>query len=195
MYSESVMNWFEDHLPTFDVDVDKHSRTLRVRKYSQICLLLSFIIICIIIPLLNCLLITNKFFKICHHLKHHVFNRRSWVHKTHMYHNQSLQLCLACFVFTTIFIVQGVNRDLLEITKRMGRISVALMPPLLFLTLRPSPLPHTLYLALLPLHKWFPGLSYSNLSYTHGFTFITCTLMARCMSRWKSYLTFMGFLP
>lgn len=154
MYSESVMNWFEDHLPTFDVDVDKHSRTLRVRKYSQICLLLSFIIICIIIPLLNCLLITNKFFKICHHLKHHVFNRRSWVHKTHMYHNQSLQLCLACFVFTTIFIVQGVNRDLLEITKRMGRISVALMPPLLFLTLRPSPLPHTLYLALLPLHKW-----------------------------------------
>lgn len=31
---------------------------------------------------------------------------------------------------------------------------MALMPPLLFLTLRPSPLPNTLYLALLPFHKW-----------------------------------------
>ncbi|CAI4045868.1 hypothetical protein SKDZ_12G1000 [Saccharomyces kudriavzevii ZP591] len=154
MGSKSITGWFKEHLPTFDVDVDKHFRTLRVRKYSQICLLISFIIICVVIPSTNCLLLTNKFFKICHHLKHHVFNRRSWIHKTHMYHKQSLQLCLACLVFTSIFVFQGANRDLLEITKRMGRISVALMPPLLFLTLRPSPLPHTLYLALLPLHKW-----------------------------------------
>lgn len=154
MNLKSIVSWFKEHLPSFDVDVDKHFRTLRVRKYSQICLLISFIIICVIIPLMNYLLLTDKFFKICHHLKHHVFNRRSWVHKTRMYHKQSLQLCLICFVFTSFFVIQGANGDLLEITKRMGRISLALMPPLLFLTLRPSPLPHTLYLALLPLHKW-----------------------------------------
>jgi hypothetical protein len=44
--------------------------------------------------------------------------------------------------------------DLLFITKRLGRISAACLPGLLFLTLRPSPLPKVLYLLLLPLHKW-----------------------------------------
>lgn len=44
--------------------------------------------------------------------------------------------------------------DLLFITKRLGRVAAACLPALLFLTLRPSPLPRTLYLSLLPIHKW-----------------------------------------
>lgn len=46
------------------------------------------------------------------------------------------------------------RNDLLVIAKRLGRIPVALMPALLLLTSRPSPLPTVLYLTLLPIHKW-----------------------------------------
>lgn len=56
---------------------------------------------------------------------------------------------MVCLVFSFI----NTKQDLLHVTKRLGRVAVALMPPLLFLTMRPSPLPQTLYLALLPIHK------------------------------------------
>lgn len=38
--------------------------------------------------------------------------------------------------------------------KRLGRIAMSLLPPLYFLTMRPSPLPRTLYLQVLPFHRW-----------------------------------------
>ncbi|ANZ76613.1 BA75_04027T0 [Komagataella pastoris] len=47
-----------------------------------------------------------------------------------------------------------IYEDLQFFAARLGRVAVYTMPTLLFLTLRPSPLPKTLYLALLPLHKW-----------------------------------------
>lgn len=46
------------------------------------------------------------------------------------------------------------NFDLRMIAKRLGRVCVVLMPPLYFVTLRPSPLPHSFYLQLLPIHKF-----------------------------------------
>ena len=45
------------------------------------------------------------------------------------------------------------NHDLTYLVKRLGRVAVALLPISYFLTLRPSPLPQTLYLQLLPMHK------------------------------------------
>lgn len=45
-------------------------------------------------------------------------------------------------------------QDFIFLTKRLGRVSAALYPAMLFLALRPSPLPRTFYLALLPIHKW-----------------------------------------
>ncbi|CAN6600614.1 probable metalloreductase Aim14p [Trichomonascus vanleenenianus] len=52
------------------------------------------------------------------------------------------------------FVFSETNNDLTFLVKRLGRVSVALMPPVYFLTLKPSPLPHTFYLQLLPFHKW-----------------------------------------
>lgn len=44
--------------------------------------------------------------------------------------------------------------DIGFISARLGRIPVYCLPTVLFLTLRPSPLPDVLYLSLLPVHKW-----------------------------------------
>ncbi|CAI8500494.1 unnamed protein product [Hanseniaspora opuntiae] len=48
--------------------------------------------------------------------------------------------------------------DLVLITKRLGRNCMSLYVPLLFLTMRPSPLPNVLYLNLIPIHKWLGRL-------------------------------------
>ena len=48
--------------------------------------------------------------------------------------------------------------DLILITKRLGRNCMSLYVPLLFLTMRPSPLPNVLYLNLVPIHKWLGRL-------------------------------------
>lgn len=89
-----------------------------------------------------------------HYLKHRVFKSQKWIHKSPFYHNQSFHQCVFWTMVVLVPTLYDSNKDLLQITKRMGRISVALMPPLLFLTLRPSPLPDTLYLSLIPIHKW-----------------------------------------
>jgi hypothetical protein len=66
---------------------------------------------------------------------------------------------IACIItgwllFSTAVTFAESYGDLLVIAKRLGRVSATLMPALLLLTLRPSPLPKTLYLTLLPIHKW-----------------------------------------
>lgn len=58
----------------------------------------------------------------------------------------------------TFFAFIETNNDYVWLAKRLGRIPAVCMPPILFLTLRPLPLPHTLYLGLLPLHKWMARL-------------------------------------
>lgn len=50
------------------------------------------------------------------------------------------------------------TQDLVLITKRLGRNCMSLYVPLLFLTMRPSPLPNILYLNLVPIHKWLGRL-------------------------------------
>lgn len=62
------------------------------------------------------------------------------------------------FLWMSIFLVLALtdihHGDLIFVTKRLGRLAVVALPTVFFLTLRPSPLPNTLYLALLPIHKW-----------------------------------------
>lgn len=48
--------------------------------------------------------------------------------------------------------------DLIVLGKRLGKIVAVALPTVFFLTLRPSPLPNTLYLVLLPIHKWLSRL-------------------------------------
>lgn len=58
----------------------------------------------------------------------------------------------------SVFSVIDIKGDLIFLAKRFGKISAVCLPTILFLTLRPSPLPHTLYLGLLPIHKWLSRL-------------------------------------
>lgn len=80
-----------------------------------------------------------------------------------------------CCILYTLF--AQTNGDWVSIAKRLGRVSTALLPPMYFLTLRPSLLPKICYLQLIPLHKWLSRfvvalstahvLLYSYLYYDH----------------------------
>lgn len=69
-------------------------------------------------------------------------------------------IILISFWITILSILSllGTNGDLIYLAKRLGKLSAVCLPMILFLTLRPSPLPHTLYLSLLPIHKWLSRL-------------------------------------
>ncbi|KAG5421267.1 FRE8 [Candida metapsilosis] len=62
-----------------------------------------------------------------------------------------------CFL-TSLSLVDIYHGDLIFLAKRLGRVSANCLPTILFLTLRPSPLPNTLYLTLIPIHKWLSRL-------------------------------------
>lgn len=57
-------------------------------------------------------------------------------------------------LFLVMSLMDIYGGDLVFLAKRLGRLSVVSLPTVFFLTLRPSPLPNTLYLSLLPIHKW-----------------------------------------
>lgn len=154
MLVERVLRWLDSSLPSFDHHMDKKLRTIGTARYARLCFVFTMFLICIALPLWNTFSLTNRAFKITHYFKHHLFRSQSWIHRSRFYHNQSFHQCLFWSMIVLIATFHGIDRDLLQVTKRMGRIPVALMPPLLFLTLRPSPLPETLYLALIPMHKW-----------------------------------------
>uniref|UniRef100_A0A0L0NP63 Ferric oxidoreductase domain-containing protein n=1 Tax=Candidozyma auris TaxID=498019 RepID=A0A0L0NP63_CANAR len=64
------------------------------------------------------------------------------------------QIVLWSSVFTVLALLDINGGDLIFLAKRLGRLSVVTLPTVFFLTIRPSPLPNTLYLSLLPIHKW-----------------------------------------
>lgn len=64
------------------------------------------------------------------------------------------QIALWCGVSTILGFTDINGGDLIFLAKRLGRLCVVSLPTVFFLTLRPSPLPNTLYLGLLPIHKW-----------------------------------------
>lgn len=64
------------------------------------------------------------------------------------------QIALWTAVYSVLGLVDTNHGDLIFVAKRLGRLCAVSLPTIFFLTLRPLPLPHTLYLALLPIHKW-----------------------------------------
>lgn len=62
------------------------------------------------------------------------------------------------FVLCLMTCLETNNMNLKWIAARLGRVCVYCLPTIFFLTLRPSPLPDTLYLSLIPIHKWLSRL-------------------------------------
>lgn len=65
-----------------------------------------------------------------------------------------IQICVWFIIFSGLSLSELHNGDLIILSRRLGRIALNSLTPILFLTIRPSPLPNTLYLGLLPIHKW-----------------------------------------
>lgn len=59
----------------------------------------------------------------------------------------------------------------MSMLKRSGRVGLAMYPFIIFLSLRPNPLPDVLYLRLLPLHIWLSRLSIACIMF-HSFGFL-----------------------
>ncbi|KAL3230642.1 putative ferric reductase transmembrane component 8 [Nakaseomyces bracarensis] len=144
----------DDSVTLAEKSPEKIAQSLIAAKYANLCFTAATIILCVIIPLYNRVQLSQRYFKIMHYFRHHFVFKHMWIHRMKLYHNKSLQLCLFWCTFISIFTLYGSQQNFYIIIKKLGRIAVALLPPLLFLTLRPSPLPNTLYLALLPFHKW-----------------------------------------
>ncbi|KAK9474499.1 uncharacterized protein V1510DRAFT_411219 [Dipodascopsis tothii] len=54
--------------------------------------------------------------------------------------------------------VAQTHGDVLALAKRAGRITASMVPSVLFLSLKPSPVPHALYLELVGVHSWLGRL-------------------------------------
>lgn len=151
---DGVLSWFGDHLPSFDHRVNRSVERRGIVRSARFCFILTVVLLCLVLPVWNVMSRTRRVFRLVQCTKRRIFRSHSWVHRSLIYHNQSFHQFVLWSSIVAAFTLYGVDRDLVQVTKRMGRISVALMPPLLFLTLRPSPLPETLFLALIPIHKW-----------------------------------------
>lgn len=152
--TKGLLSWIGSHLPSFDHRIDRIVQRRRVTRSAQFCLTVTVVLLCLVLPVWNVMSRTRRVFRIVQYAKRRIFRSQSWFHRFPFYHNQSFHQFVLWSAIVAAFTFYGVDRDLVQVTRRMGRIAVALMPPLLFLTLRPSPLPETLFLALIPIHKW-----------------------------------------
>ncbi|OBA19851.1 hypothetical protein METBIDRAFT_79194 [Metschnikowia bicuspidata var. bicuspidata NRRL YB-4993] len=75
-------------------------------------------------------------------------------HSIYLNSSPLVQILLWSSVFSTLTLIEINGGDLIFVGKRLGRLCAQSLPTVFFLTMRPSPLPHTLYLSLLPIHKW-----------------------------------------
>lgn len=166
-------------LPDFQHKLEWEFSHSLIAKSANVTFCLALFIICGLIPLANYLSLKfpkiNMFFSHYHKHNRNLYQRRrssntnldpaanTFFHKWHKFINKKISSVIyntslkQFLLWGTIVSVCSTWRnygDLINITKRLGRISCALYPPLLCLTLRPSPLPHTMYLNLIPVHKW-----------------------------------------
>ncbi|CEP63145.1 putative ferric-chelate reductase LALA0_S07e03400g [Lachancea lanzarotensis] len=153
-YLYSYGRQLRDALPSFSKSSDKMMRVALVQKAGITAICISILALCVMLPLWNYLALKHWAFKLRHHMRYDVLRKIRWLHSSRILHNQAFRICVFWLLISLMCSLAGTKGDLIQITKRLGRVAVALMPPLLFLTLRPSPLPHTLYLSLLPIHKW-----------------------------------------
>lgn len=175
------------HYPTKKTKESSELRKNTTAKYGDIATLLLLVII-ISIPIYNYLVIHNfhqRFksnfirsfnLKLDHYILHeHHPNCRtaSWrdrlltnvaqvlkriVFNITLHSSTIIQLLFWTAFLGTLSLIDINNGDLIYLAKRVGRLPVNCLPAVLFLTLRPSPLPNTLYLTLIPIHKWLSRL-------------------------------------
>ncbi|RKP33017.1 hypothetical protein METBISCDRAFT_20891 [Metschnikowia bicuspidata] len=79
---------------------------------------------------------------------------RKLANVVYLSYGTAFQIGLWCSVFIGMCSVNICGGDLIFLSRRLGRMCVVSLPTVFFLTLQPSPLPRTLYLSLLPIHKW-----------------------------------------
>jgi hypothetical protein len=86
----------------------------------------------------------------------------------------SAQMIIFWSIILSVLSIAQTNWDIRFIASRLGRVPVYCLPTVLFLTLRPSPLPDVLYLSLLPIHKWLSRLVVlQSLLHTIAYLYIT----------------------
>lgn len=79
---------------------------------------------------------------------------KTWIFNFSYHASTIFQLAFWLTVLSSLSLTDIHNGDLLFLAARLGRVAAVCLPTILFLTLRPSPLPNTLYLTLIPIHKW-----------------------------------------
>ncbi|CAM9019879.1 unnamed protein product [Wickerhamomyces anomalus] len=145
---------FQFSLPTFKNTKSASYKLLRKQvtaKYGKITLISTLIIIALL-PLLKS--IQSWYLRRAASKRNSLTNKsHSFIHRL-VFHSEVSKIILFWSVISFLLNYLETYDDLMFIAKRLGRVSCACLPSLLFLTLRPSPLPKTLYLSLLPIHKW-----------------------------------------
>ncbi|KAK9465958.1 hypothetical protein V1512DRAFT_265132 [Lipomyces arxii] len=96
----------------------------------------------------------------------------------------------ACTVGLVILSFLETHDDYLYLTKRFGRVATATLPGLLFLSLKPSPIPRESYLRLLPFHIWL-GRILIAFATAHGILYVNYYFQ---ISNLKKILQFDNFL-
>ncbi|KAK9453052.1 hypothetical protein V1511DRAFT_473744 [Dipodascopsis uninucleata] len=76
----------------------------------------------------------------------------------------SVGICSMLFV---IYAFSETSSDYISVTKRLGRLAAYSMPFMYFLVLKPSVVPQTPYLSILPMHIWF-GRILTIFTIVHG---------------------------
>ncbi|KAK9491284.1 hypothetical protein V1508DRAFT_374299 [Lipomyces doorenjongii] len=103
-----------------------------------------------------------------------------------------LSVCLCAFILALLSLAET-HDDYLYITKRLGRVAVATMPSLYFLSLRPSPIPRESYLRLLPLHIWLARIIVL-LSTLHGVLYINYWAQVGKLAQFFEWVNLLGVL-
>lgn len=137
MLPDWLPRWVDQISPDY-----KRLRKQTTRKYGLLTLVSSLVIVAFI-----------GLFNYLHHRYYYGVRRRLRLRLVVLV-NRPTPLALFWLLYSLALVVPECHHDLMFITKRLGRMAVSLMPFLFFLTLRPSPLPKTLYLNLVPVHKW-----------------------------------------
>lgn len=107
----------------------------------------------------------------------------------------SFWLCVLC----SLLFINLNNGDLVFLAKRLGKIPTVCLPTILFLSIRPSPLPNVLYLLLLPIHKWISRIVIVQsvihmVLYMGYFKFKNTWYKALTMDNIYGWIALLGFL-
>lgn len=151
MNASQVISWlphFKDHVPS----QYKQVRNSLNDTFGNLTLLVTLLLIfCYPIKcFISQILLQSSSILRIHHM---VTKRFKLIHKF-VFHSSTAKIIIFWTLLSSFLSFYKTFDDLLFISKRLGRVCCASFPAILFLTLRPSPLPKTLYLSLLPIHKW-----------------------------------------